>query len=98
MIKTLTTTLMLAVASCSFSPAYAQTTEECEAGAFISGEVANLRDQGASASVSYQILVSSNMDPDTAYALVLLIYTDLKNVGPDDVANVFYTTCVGSET
>ena len=97
MIKTLTTTLMLAVASCSFSPAYAQTTEDrtCYVVQEVSTVVATLRDDGVPAGQVYQLLVTQGMPEDVAYELVLAVYTKLRNVDPDNVGALYYNICSG---
>ena len=97
MIKTLTTTLMLAVASCSFSPAYAQTPEDqtCYVVQEVSTVVATLRDDGVPAGQVYQFLVIQGMPEDVAYELVLGVYTKLRNVNPDNVGTFYYKMCAG---
>ena len=96
MIKTLTTMLMLSMASCSMSPAYAQTkTKTCSVVQEVSTTVATLRDQGSPAGKVFQFLVMAGMTEDAAYDLVLVVYTNLKGSSPEDVGSLYYKACAG---
>ena len=96
MIKTITTALALTVASCSMSPAYANSSPEFCAGlSNIAMKVASLRDTGMAAGDVYEVLVASGLPEEAAYNLVLTIYTTASDDSPEVVGKVFYKVCAG---
>ena len=97
MFKTLTTVLMLAVAS---TPVYAQTEAESQAKACssvreISNSVATLRDRGEPAGKEFQFLIVSGLPEGIAYQLVLDVYTNLRGSSPEGIGSFYYGVCMG---
>lgn len=96
MIKTLTTTLMLTVASCSMSPAYAGV--DCATYGNNAMKVAEARDKGMPAGDAYEVLVLSGMSKNDAYNMVYVIYTTGRDDPPVLVGNIFYSICEDSHS
>lgn len=96
MFKTLTTTLMLTVASCSMSPAYAGV--DCTTYGNNAMKVAKARDIGVLGGDVYEVLVNSGMNKQEAYEMVYVIYTTGRNDPPELVGNIFYSICEDSHS
>lgn len=96
MIKTTLTAALLVLST--YTTALATTPEVCTMVAKVSTQVSELRDMGVSGGDAFRLLLASGVPEDAAYAMVLVVYTQLKDTPPDEVGNMYYKVCLGGVT